>query len=86
MSVAKNIALLTDLLRRADIEVLGVRAASGSHKKIQCRIGTRTFYMLASPTTAKDVRALRNFTARARRIRRAFDEDPARFEEYIRPR
>lgn len=86
MAGQKRLKTLRAIVESEGIEVTGFVPAAGAHHKMQCRIGPRTFYILASASAQTGQRGDKNFRARARRIRRAFDDDPTLFEQLIRPK
>lgn len=76
------------MIESEGIGVLGVDTAKGSHRKVRCRLGHHEFYILVSMTPKdSDVRAVKNFRSKLRRICRAHAaRDSELFEQLIRPK
>ncbi len=74
MASKKELRARADAITAAGIEVVGFEPTRGSHYKVRCRLGTYEFFVLVSISKATSTRHAANFTAKLKRIRRAFDD------------
>lgn len=88
MATKKQLKDWIAMIESEGIEVLDVDTARGAHRKVRCRLVRDEFYILVSMSPkGSDVRAIKNFRARLRRISRAHEaHDFELFQQLIRPK